>query len=276
MLARLFLLIAVLWAPAVQAQVNIEKLRTDSGEDGVSGAFSLSTAFSQGNIDFADFSMGSFVGKKQGKSTTFLIGNGRFAAKRTQGDYLEAPDVGLWDDEAHFSYNALVHLRSSYELGAKLSVEAYSQYEFNEFLLLDRRILGGIGLRYTAYASKRVGLWLGSSAMLEGERLNAEAIADTEEVDQQHWRWSSYGTAKVALNDANDWLSTVYYQPRFDDFSDYRLMGETGLEFAMSERFSFSVNARLRQDSKPPQTPDGAASVLPTDISVNNAIAVKW
>ena len=71
----------------------------------------------------------------------------------------------------------------SYELGAKLSVEAYSQYEFNEFLLLDRRILGGVGLRYTAYASKRVGLWLGSSAMLEGERLNAEAIAATEDVD---------------------------------------------------------------------------------------------
>jgi hypothetical protein len=273
---RIFLLLPLLWAPLAQAQVNIEKLRTEPTDNGISGSFSLALTFSQGNIDFADFALGSFVAHKRGKYTTFLVTNGRFAAKRTQGDYLLSPDVGLWDDEAHFSYNAMSHLRTNYDLGHDLALELYGQYEFNEFLLLDRRVLAGSGIRYKVCEGKHGGFWFGTSAMLEMEQLNPDAIAASEPVDQQHWRWSSYGTAKTILSQTSTWITTIYYQPRLDEFSDYRVVGETGLSFAINERFSFSVDARLRHDSAPPVTAEGEVAVLPTDIGVKNAISVNW
>ena len=155
-------------------------------------------------------------------------------------------------------------------------MEVYSQYEFNEFLLLDRRVLGGTGIRYLVLGDTDKGLWLGTSAMIEAERLNPDAIAASEAVDQQHWRWSSYGTAKTPVSETTTWLTTIYYQPRIDEFSDYRMVGETGLTFAIDERFSFGVDARFRHDSAPPETADGVAEVLPTDISLKNAISINW
>jgi hypothetical protein len=276
MLNRLLFLLALLWAPLAQAQVNIEKLRAGPTEDGISGSVSLATAFSSGNIDFADFGLGSFVAHKTGKHTTFLVTNGRFAAKRTQSDYLVEPDISLWDEEAHYSYNALSHLRTTYALSEKLTLEAYTQYEFNEFLLLDRRVLAGLGPRYQLLDGAKGALWVGTSAMLEAERLNPDAIAASEPVDQQHWRSSNYTTAKLVFSETSSWLTTIYYQPRVDEISDFRLAGETGLNFAMTDRFSFSVDARLRHDSVPPETAEGVAPVLPTDISVKNAISLSW
>jgi|GEM_PF-1175601 len=276
MLTRLFLLLTLLWAPMAQAQVNIEKIRTDPAEDGWSGSFSLGAAFTTGNIDFADFTLGSFLAQRVGPHTTFLVTNGRFAAKRTQGDYLEAPDTTLWDEDAHYSYNALTHLRYNYALTDDLALEAYTQYEFNEFLLLDRRVLAGTGIRYRVGQGERGGFWFGTSAMMEAERLNPDSVAPSEEVDQLYWRWSNYGTTKLTIGEDSSWLTTIYYQPRIDSFDDFRVVAETGLGFALTETFSFSVDARLRHDSAPPATADGVAEVLPTDISVKNSISVEW
>jgi len=276
MLARIICLLALFWAPMARAQVNIEKLRTEAHEDGFSGAISLNTALSIGNIDFADFGLGSFLEHKKGKHIVFLVTNGRFAAKRTQADYLEEPDVSLWDKEAHFSNAALSHLRYNYDLGHGLAWELYSQYEFNEFLLLDLRLLGGTGVRYKIVQGKAGGLWAGTSAMLESERLNPESIAPDETANQQTWRWSSYATGKWIISDTTNWLTTIYYQPNVSDFADHRVVGETGLSLGITEHFALTLDARVRHDSLPPRTADGIAEVVSTDVSVKNGISVKW
>ena len=272
MYARLLLLLTLLWAPLAQAQVNIEKIRTEPSDDGLSGSISLSTAFSKGNIDLADFGLGSFVAFKQGDHVVFLVTNGRFAAKRTQGDYLEDPQTSLWDDDAHFSNSGLSHLRYTTTLNKLLAWEAYGQIEYNEFLLLDRRLVVGTGPRFEVCT----GFWLGTSAMFESERLDAETLVASEDADLSVFRSSTYFTTRWDLSETATWLTTVYYQPRIDALSDYRLVGETGLVLAIDERFSFSVDARIRHDSDPPQTQPGLADIQPTDIGIKNAISVNW
>ena len=271
-MTRLFLLLALLWAPLAHAQVNIEKLRTETTEDGLSGSISLATAFSTGNVDFADFGLGSFLEVKRGDHVVFWVTNGRFAAKRSQADYLEDPKTTLWDKGAHFSNSGLSHLRYNYTLSDRVAWEAYGQIEYNEFLLLDQRLVGGTGPRLEVCT----GFWLGTSAMFESERLSDESLVGSEEANTAHIRSSTYATTRWDFSETNSWLTTVYYQPRFDMFSDFRLVGETGLVFAIDERFSFSVDARIRHDSLPPQTQEGIADIQATDIGVKNAISVNW
>ena len=51
-----WILLLLLWIPGLShAQVNVEKLRSDTIEDGFSGSIGLNAAFMSGNILFADF-----------------------------------------------------------------------------------------------------------------------------------------------------------------------------------------------------------------------------
>jgi hypothetical protein len=272
-----WLLVLVVWSSSVaHAQVNIEKLRSSGVEDGLSGSAGLSTSLSTGNVQFADLAATAHMEFKRDKNLIFWVMNGRFAAKRTQSDLLAEPDVGLWDEEAHFSNLMLQHIRYNRSLGERAWWEVYTQYEYNEFLLLDRRVLGGTGPRFTLFDGKKGGMWAGTSAMVESERLNPEGIAPSESTDNLYLRWSSYISGTIQPSEATTWITTVYIQPRFGALADYRLSGETGLSFKVNKRLSFSLDAKLRHDETPPVTPEGSAEVLSTDMSISNGIKITW
>jgi len=271
-IAALFLLCV----GTAHAQVNIEKLRAQPQEDGTSGQFTASTAFTQGNIDFADFVVGNYLTYKTDDHILFWVTNLRFAAKRTQGDYAEEPNVGLWDKDAHFSNNMLTHLRYNYTINDWLAWEVYSQYEYNEFLLLDRRVLVGTGPRFTLIDEKGGGLWIGTSGMVENERLNAESIEEGLNPESTIARWSNYITGELSPSDKVSWVTTLYYQPRIPVFGDFRFVGETGLAINLSEKFAFTTDFRVRHDADPPGTADEVPEVMATDISLKNGIAIKW
>jgi hypothetical protein len=273
---RFFLCLMMLFPGLALAQVNVEKLRSNGTESGLAGSLGVTAAYTQGNILFADFGTSAHLEWKQGKDTVFWIVNHRFAAKRTQSDLIAEPSVGLWDEEAHFSNNRLMHLRYNRSLGPGWWWELFTQYEYNEFLLLDRRLLAGTGPRFTLKDGKTLGAWFGIAAMLEEENLNPEKIAATEEASRVNLRASSYLSATWRIGKGASWTTTGYWQPRLEAFEDHRLAIETGLVFPFSKAFSFTVDARFRRDSEPPQTPDGTAAVLPSDLTVKNGIKVKF
>ena len=265
------------WLPSLAwAQVNVEKLRSNGVEDGFSGSANLTTAFTYGNIHFADFGLTAHQEFKSGKHTAFWIMNTRFAAKRTQSDIQADPKTGLWDKDSRFANLMLQHLRYNYEIASPLWLEIFTQYEYNEFLLLDRRLVGGLGLRFALVNGDKGGVFFGSAAMLEEERLNEEQIAPSEAIQRVNIRSSNYLSATLTPNDGGTWTTTIYFQPRFDSFSDYRLVGETGLSLKLNDNIAFTADARYRRDSAPPKTPQGTANVLPTDVSIKNGIKVSW
>ncbi|MCK5222119.1 MAG: DUF481 domain-containing protein [Candidatus Aminicenantes bacterium] len=58
------------------------------------------------------------------------------------------------------------------ELSARLSTEAFLQAEYNEFILLRSRKLGGSGIRYKIYESEGLSLLIGSDIMYEVENFS--------------------------------------------------------------------------------------------------------
>ena len=271
--------ILILWwcVPSLaMAQVNVEKLRSDGIDDGFSGSAALSSAFSTGNIQLADFGLSASEAYKQQRHTIFSVLNGRFAAKRTQTDLQADPKTGLWDKEARFANALMAHLRYNYSLAEGVWMEFFGQYEFNEFLLLDRRLIAGVGPRLRLLKGKRGAIVFGTAGMVEEERLNGELVAETEDVQRINARSSSYLSATWRPDDGVSWTTTVYAQPRFDKFSDYRVLAETGLSLNISKRFAFTLDVRYKLDSEPPETPEGAAQVLDTDVTVKNGLKVSW
>ena len=275
-LMRWILLLVLVFPSLGLAQVNIEKLRSNGTEDGLSGHLGFSAAFTSGNIQFADFGSNAHQEYKTGAHSIFWVMGIRFAAKRTQADLLAEPSVGLWDEEAHFSNLMLQHLRYNYALTQAIWVEVFTQYEYNEFLLLDRRLIAGVGPRIALARGDKGAAFFGASAMMEEERLNPDSIADSEEIERIDWRASTYLSATYSPTDDLSWTTTFYFQPRIDALSDYRLVAETGLSFKLSKHVAFTADAKLRYDTAPPATPEGFASVLGTDISVKNGIKLNW
>jgi len=273
---RFLFCLLMLFPGLALAQVNVEKLRSNGTDEGVAGAIGVTAAYTQGNIQFADLGVTANLEWKKGKDSIFGILSHRFAAKRTQSDLIADPDIGLWDEEAHFSNNRMAHLRYNRLLVPGLWWELFTQFEYNEFLLLDRRLLAGAGPRVTLKDSKPVGIWLGVAAMVEEESLNPESIASTEEQSRINMRASSYLSATWHISKAASWTTTGYWQPSVTALEDYRMVVETGLVLPLSKGFAFTADARYRSDSEPPQTPDGTAPVLPSDLTVKNGIKVSF
>ena len=141
---------------------------------------------------------------------------------------------------------------------------------------MDRRLLVGTGPRVSAVDAKRVGLWFGTSAMLEEERLNPEKVAASEDVSRINLRSSTYASLTLRPSESVSWTTTAYFQPRFDAFDDYRIAVESGLALKVAKRLAFTVDARYRNDSQPPITPDGSAPVLATDFNVKNGLKITF
>ena len=273
---RWLVIIFIFWVPGLAlAQVNVEKLRSDQTEDGFSGSIGLNANFTSGNIMLADFGTASHIEWKNDKDLVFWVLNARFASKRTQADLLTDPDIDLWDDEAQFANLMLQHLRYNRKLSEAWWWEAFTQFEFNEFLLLDRRLIAGMGPRWALVDGEKGGIWIGSSAMVEEERLNADSIAPSESVQTVVLRSSSYLTTTVS-GDQWSMVTTVYAQPLFADLGDHRIMGETSLALKVNNTLSFTFDARIRHDTRPPITPTGSAKVQSTDTAIKNGIKLTW
>lgn len=260
---------------AALAQVNVESARKTPEEDGVSGSVAVSLGLSTGNVLLVDGGLDARAQGRWNKDTAFVIAQGRMAAKRTAADRADNPQASVWDEEARFANQVLTHGRYNRELSKLLTWEVYAQVEFNQFLMLDLRDLAGTGPRFTLLDNeeqKGLQLWLGTSAMVEHERLDPETIAGP--TDSVVVRSSNYLTGKVA-GDSSGVTATVYFQPRFDLLADYRILAELSLQVAIGEVLSLTSSFKLRHDSDPPPL-QTTAQLEPTDTTMTNGLSLSF
>ena len=72
------------------------------------------------------------------------------------------------------------------------------------------------------------------------------------------------------ITDAFTIVNTTYFQQYLKDFSDYRLLNETNLMFAINEWLSMSLDLEYRFDSEPP-------SILKdTDFNTNFGLILNF
>lgn len=247
-------LIALLFSPAFAgAQVNTERLRSWDVE-GFSGNADLSLNLQSGNVSL--LTVGSSVrlqyatlheaerkdARRKGKDLIYLIGNLSFGEKGTVED----------EPRETFVNNGFAHLRWTRMWLWWVGTELFGQVQYNEFIRLSRRLLGGAGLRVAVVEHENAEVHVGSGYMLEYEALDIPE-EDPHPSSTLFHRSTSYFSIKLYLKEPVVALvNTAYVQPRFEDPSDYRLIDDAEISVSITDVFAVVWAFSLRYDSRPP------------------------
>ncbi len=234
------------------SQVNIEKMRVEDPE-GLSFTFTSNFAIRAGNLKRYDVSVGSRLDYKIERNHIFLLGNVGYGESRNQS----------------YKNRSFAHLRFMHIVSPLVTTELFGQVENDEFTLLQIRILAGIGVRMPYVKREHVAISQGMSFMFEHEELDpVRVVLHPSSITSN--RWNNYVNIRLQLNDSVSFFNTGYFQPRFDDFNDFRLLLDSGLQIEFSSRFSFYTSLNLRYDSRPP---DELESL---DLDVQNGFRLQF
>jgi len=272
-------------APAARASnLNVERVRMTPNEDGVHGGFVVGFDFRAGNTNRLDLSTSASIAYRHGRHVAFLIGSSKYST-RTR------PVVGegiseLFNPASRFINQANVHVRYNYEFKPWLVAEIFNQASRDEFLLLEGRVLFGLGPRFVPFNDGQFSIALATDWMLEFEALDPTQIVRPLPARTLVHRWSSY-LSLAYTSERLRMSSTTYFQPRFDLFRDVRLLSEGNFEVTLIEPVSVRLSLRLRWDSDPSvfcAAPVGIAGcpaaaevrLREFDVTVENAISVRF
>ncbi len=136
-------------------------------------------------------------------------------------------------DKAIINNGGFLHLRYNYALARNLKGELFSQVQYNKIWNMPLRFLLGGGPRFKLLDIKQNRLYFGPLYLFELQEVNAENHT------QYNHRLSAYLSWNVDLAKGVLLAGTVYYQPLFVDFADYRLSGLCELNFTILPHFTF-------------------------------------
>ncbi len=261
-------------APCAMATVNIEKYRMALAEDGAAGSASLGITSKTGNVDFFETSLAGTGGFRESRHLLLAVVSGTYSAKRTGSDRLEDPAGSLLDSDARYANKLLGALRYNYGFSDRLAGELFTQLQYDQFLLLDLRSLGGVGARLTVLDGDKGNVHAGTGYMIEYESQDPDLVA--EDPTTLAHRWTSYLSFAIEPIDGLTLSSTAYAQPRITDFADYRLLNESALSVGLGEHFSLGIAFTLRHDSDPVRLVDGEPPLVATDTSITNKISLEF
>lgn len=229
------LLLSLVIASPAMAIVNV--LPAPGKEvSGISGSATLKGSVKTGNTDIIDV----------GLSGATIYGSQLF-----QTSFRASVNYGEKSDEKYM-YNTFEHLRFRYKLNETITPEAFIQHQFNEFRAIKFRGLLGLGAAFTLWQTDTGHVVLGTTFMLEREVANGEEINLESKAIVS--RWSNY--LQLAIKTENDvtFSSTLFAQPLFSDFADYRIYNESGFSVKVHENASIGTSFKLTYDSKPLET----------------------
>jgi Protein of unknown function, DUF481 len=233
---------------SARAQVDVEPLRKElKDKHGLGGHLSGSLSAYRGNTNGIVFGAGGLVGAHSAPHFAYIAASGNYA------EYESTATVS----------NSFAHARYNYELTRWLAGELFAQVEADRFRRISRRDLLGIGPRFALFQSDPFDLYYGDGYMLEHtERSDGSTVL-------AH-RFSNYVALAYRPEDRIVLSTTLYYQPRFDDFGDFRLLGIGGAEFEITKVLKSRIGVVVRHESRVP------SDVKRTDFELDNSLALKF
>lgn len=269
---------------AAASGLNVERVRMNPNEDGVHGGLSIGVDFQAGNTNRLDVSTSAGIAYRHRRHVVFLIGSSKYST-RTRAQLGEGLSQ-LLEPSSRFVSKAHLHLRYNYEVLAWLVGEAFTQIERDEFLLLEGRVLFGLGPRFVPFNDGRFSLSLGSHWMLEYEALDPAQVVEPLPARTLVHRSSSYLSLVYAAERLR-MSSTTYLQPRFDLIRDLRLLSEANVDVTLIEPVTLRLTLRLRWDTMPSIycakdvgiggcAPSDRLMLRPVDLTLENAINVRF
>ncbi len=230
---RIYLIILFLYSGLV-AQVNTEKYRTAKDTLGFKFQSEINATIQKGNVEFQEVSIEALSQYNFNASSYLMIVSG---------------DLG-WEDGKRFSNSMLAHVRNIREVSAFLKLELFGQLDYDAEHLLLWRALAGAGTRILLFGQKDNQGWMGNSLFYEQEKYDLARSAKHAR-ETNNIRFNTYLAINKKLKDFFTWHGVAYYQPKIDNWDDFKLIAETGLLVAFEENISLSIGFNYRYDSLP-------------------------
>ena len=153
------------------------------------------------------------------------------------------------------------HLRMTKMISSKLFFEVFTQFGFNDFLLMKDRKLAGSGLRYKMVSNDRMNTFLGIGLMQENEIYDI-----VNEPEKKLLRSTNYLRWNINITENTELNNTVYYQFSSSDINDYRLLYDGSIYFSVDENLSFFIELNYRYDNDP------HGDMIKSYVQLNNGI----
>lgn len=222
------------------SQVNTEKFRKFSDQEGFLFNVGFRFGYSSGNSEYIS-SDGTFrLDYNAQKNNAFLIAN---------YDYKES-------ETSKITNKGFVHLRGIHSLNKTFATEIFLQQEFNEFLHLKDRKVGGASLRtkilnfeskdsLSGFVSN-----LGLGLLYEYEVYDV-ATEDNLQTQLNTVRFSSYLTLDWNISSRINCWAVAYYQPNIKKISDFKSIMEVGMEILIIGKLFFTIDLSYRYNNQP-------------------------
>lgn len=148
-------------------------------------------------------------------------------------------DLNRAGDE-DFANDGFQHLRVIYHMNNNFAIESFIQNQHDLVHDIENRQLAGLGLRKIF---SKLGI-VGFSTFYEYEDL----VDDFVNYD---FRLNIYNKLKFEIFENLKFSNVLYFQPKLEDFFDYRFALEATLIVPLSESLSFNNSLSLSYDSSP-------------------------
>lgn len=198
---------------------------------------------------YREFNAGVKFVREKGNVVT-LTSDARVQNRKDDNLYLALAEYN-WSGAkgTTLTHNAFLHLRYNRYLPVKWLIwEGFHQLQFNEITGINIRWLMGTGPRFKLYEENKGSIYLGSLYMFE---ISREKKLDNQFQRLIENRISSYLSISIFPADNISLLTTTYYQPRLDKWSDFRLNNISELRFKVNKHLALSMVYRLTFDPFP-------------------------
>jgi hypothetical protein len=253
MYLRTLLLITILFSGSslFGQLVNIEsqRMQTDSIRFVLNNDFAFSYTDNNGKYIYdISNSLATQAKSKDLKKIFLLLGN--YGLIRTK--------------DQDFNNSWFIHFRMNYKLTNLFRIESFIQSQGDQVLDVNSRNLFGAGIRLKLISRKNISLYVANSYMYELER------SDELDADFKNHRNSSYISftghfpkAKLTI------VNTLYYQPLYNDFSDYRLLEQFKAQYPISKHLKIFALYDYYFDSYTPKARTQYTSKTKVGLSIN-------
>ena len=263
----ILLLIAFIGLTPLSAQVlNTEKLRLDPKEKGWMGEFGLNFGLNR-NKAGETIRMGSRARLEYLRKKDKFLFFGAYNLSNFKDVYAPGATART------FVNNRFGHLRYNREISPLITLEAFSQSQWDEIQEINWRFLSGGGPRFRLADSDTFHLFLGTLYMYEYEESNDLVMVGTEEqelsVTRRHHRLSAYLSAGITIRKTFIINHVTYFQPRFGHWADFRVSSETTLSVVLSSKLRFNTFFQLVYDKRPPIGVPESMYTLSNGLSVS-------
>jgi len=224
-----------LMSGVVFCQVNTESMRNSSDGNGITNSIGFDFGFEKSNQEVFEV-----AGKyrldyisKNGSHSFFVINYDNGYEKEE-------------DQKNSIINKGFSHLRFTKNISNNLYLELFTQYGFNDFLLMKQRKLFGSGFRYKVLEQKKMNGFLGVGVMKEDEQYDLETNENKSLV-----RSTNYFTWQIQISDNASLQNTAYYQLDISRSSDNRLLYDGDLNVDLNDKLTITLTLNYRHDSEP-------------------------